>query len=407
MTTPQLPNHFFEQIAAGQTLGVAVSGGSDSMGLLHLLLQAGASVTVATVNHHLREEACDEAEAVAQFCARHGVEHDVLDWRWSGTGNLQSEARSGRYDLLAHWAAQNDIAHIALGHTADDNIETFVMGLSRGAGLDGLSGMRHKFTRHGVTFHRPLLRARREQIRDMLRGANVTWSDDPGNDNPNYQRVQVRQSMAAFAAAGVDPEMILTSVGHLHSARHDFEIDLTEKLAGRFRLDHGDLCFDLHWLENLPQGALRRVLNAALRFISGQDYPPRAEKLNRFMAGLRRKSVVHGCVLTVKDEGLRIAREHAAVALLRVPSEAKWDRRWQVVGKHGKTTEIRALGEDGIAQCPNGWRELNLPRSTVLSSPSVWDGAKLLSAPLAGWGNGWGLSLCQSENDFSESILSH
>lgn len=407
MTAPALSEDFLNQLTSDKVLGVAVSGGGDSMGLLHLLLQKDVPVSVATVNHNLRDEAAAEAQAVAAFCAAHGVPHEVLHWHWDGQGNLQDQARRGRYDLLAGWATRVGVCDVALGHTADDNIETFFMGLSRGAGLDGLSGMRHSFRRGGVSFHRPLLQTRRADLREMLSEAGIGWCDDPSNDDPGYHRIQIRQMMGPLEAAGISADMVLMSLGHLHATRRDVNAELAASLAGHFELDRGDLCFELAWLEAKTSESRRRVLNSALQFVSGQEYPPRGAKIMRVLADLRQKTVLHGCTITSDAQVLRIGREPGAVGTLCVPSTEVWDHRWSVEGAHGKTTEIRALGEAGLTQCDAKWRETGLPRSSVLSSPSVWDGDTLIAAPLAGWTNNWGLTLRQHDSEFVEFVLSH
>ena len=87
-------------------LGVAVSGGSDSLALLHILHDWGrVPLTAATVDHGLRVEAAEEAEKVAKICETLGIPHQVLKWQgWDGKGNLQAQARQNRFSLLADWA---------------------------------------------------------------------------------------------------------------------------------------------------------------------------------------------------------------------------------------------------------------------------------------------------------------
>jgi len=114
-------------------LGLAVSGGGDSMALLRLAVEwaakLGVKPAVATVDHGLRPEAADEAQFVAQTCTQLGVPHFVLTVTAPIEGNLQQAARYARYDLLADWFDQEKLDAIALGHTQDDQAETFVMRL--------------------------------------------------------------------------------------------------------------------------------------------------------------------------------------------------------------------------------------------------------------------------------------
>ena len=135
-------------------LGVAVSGGGDSMALLCLAAdwaaEGGPPVMAVTVDHRLRPEAADEARMVAQrFCADGWrAACDTLVWDHAKIGgNLQDAARRARYRLIADWARGRGVAHVAMGHTADDQAECVLMGLARAAGIDGLSGMRRAGSR--------------------------------------------------------------------------------------------------------------------------------------------------------------------------------------------------------------------------------------------------------------------
>ena len=126
-----------------QVLGVAVSGGSDSMALLHLMHEFcqinKIELQAVTVDHRLRPEAAQEAAHVARQCAEMGLPHDTLIWQdWSGEGNLQNAARNARYHKMACWAGTRGIDTIAVGHTADDQAETVLMRLARRSGVDGL-----------------------------------------------------------------------------------------------------------------------------------------------------------------------------------------------------------------------------------------------------------------------------
>ncbi|WP_236628283.1 tRNA lysidine(34) synthetase TilS, partial [Sulfitobacter sp. HI0129] len=118
----------------------------------------GLSLRAVTVDHGLRAGSAEEATGVAACCAALGVPHDTLQWAdWDGSGNLQAAARDARYRLMADWAARHDIGAIALGHTADDQAETFVMRLARRSGVDGLSAMAPHSVRAGIEWLRPLL----------------------------------------------------------------------------------------------------------------------------------------------------------------------------------------------------------------------------------------------------------
>ena len=180
-------------------LGVAVSGGGDSVALLHILTRCFAPGTVAlfavTVDHGLRPESPDEAMQVKEMCAELMVPHTTLRWKsWDGVGNLQERAREARYQLISEWAKSQDIAVFAVGHTADDQAETMLMRLARSSGVDGLAAMPLNRTLFGITLIRPLLGLARQDLRGYLTRNDVDWAEDPSNKNAAYERVRTREA---------------------------------------------------------------------------------------------------------------------------------------------------------------------------------------------------------------------
>ncbi|MFT6073353.1 MAG: tRNA(Ile)-lysidine synthase, partial [Yoonia sp.] len=112
---------------------------------------------IFTIDHGLRPEAADEIAQVAAQASRLGINHIVAQWKWDGTGNLQAAARAGRWAALRALAAEHQVGSVWMGHTQDDQIETFMMRLARGSGVDGLTAMQASTQRDGLTIFRPML----------------------------------------------------------------------------------------------------------------------------------------------------------------------------------------------------------------------------------------------------------
>src|SRR5262249_6924657 len=149
-------------IAPDSRIGVAVSGGPDSLALLLLVAAARpGQVEAATVDHGLRSEAHEEAATVGRWCGGLGVPHAILTARWTEVPEtaIQERARAQRYGLLGFWAKERGLAALATGHQADDQAETLLMRLARGSGVRGLAGMRPRSVAPGshVRLIRPLL----------------------------------------------------------------------------------------------------------------------------------------------------------------------------------------------------------------------------------------------------------
>ena len=392
-------------------LGVAVSGGGDSLALLHLLHDwrsaGGPELRVATVDHGLRPDAADEAAGVARICTGLDIPHDTLEWRgWDGTGNLPDRARRARYALLADWARAHAITDIALGHTEDDLAETFVMRLARGAGVDGLAAMRDRWRDgpvhrplhgplHGpVTFHRPLLDRGRAELRDLLRGRGVDWVEDPSNSDAKYERARVRERLSALAAAGLDAPALARTARRLAEARAALDHAARQAARECLRIEAGDVLMSRADLSALPDEVARRLLQAALRWINGAEYPPRGAAMTRFLSAARagQAMTLQGCLLHAGATWARIGREYKAVADLRVPACQVWDGRWRITGPALAGAEIAALGPAGLHACAD-WRASGLAHASALASPGLWRDGQLVAAPLVGWANGHELCL--------------
>ena len=194
-------------------LGIAVSGGPDSLALLLLAAEARpGQVEAATIDHALRPESRAEAEIVAQQCARLGIPHSTLTAKWEAKPEsaIQERAREIRYRLLAEWARERGLI-VLTGHHLDDQAETLLMRLARGAGVKGLAGMRP--VGHVV---RPLLGWRHSELEAICAAAGLEPIRDPSNEDEQYERVRVRRALAE--ASWLDPAALAASAAHLADA---------------------------------------------------------------------------------------------------------------------------------------------------------------------------------------------
>lgn len=391
---------------AGETIGVAVSGGGDSMAMLHLLVAAGWPVAAVTVDHGLRAEAKAEAELVRRACAGLSVPHTVLAWRRDRDGgNLQDQARRARHALIGDWARARGIGTVALGHTMDDQAETFLMRLARGSGIDGLSGMPARRVAAGVVWVRPFLGARRHELRAYLAARGIAWAEDASNADPDFDRVKARRALVELGPLGLDAEAIGVVARNLDQARMALDEAARAVVLESCREDRGDLVFDRAAFDGHPPEIARRIAVAGLRWVGGAEYPPRrqaqlSELLPWAMSG--HPATMAGCLLTATGETRRITREYNAVRDLRGPVGELWDGRWRLEGPQAPDLAIQALGE-AVAGCP--WRGTGMPRAALMASPAIWRGAELVAAPVAGLEKGWTAS-ATGRGKFADFLLS-
>ncbi|MBP7003355.1 tRNA lysidine(34) synthetase TilS [Amaricoccus sp.] len=376
--------------APAGAVGVAVSGGGDSVALLLLLRHwaagAGRRVEVATVDHGLRPEAAEEAASVGRLCAGLGISHATLPWRgWEGRGNLQEAAREARRRLLGGWARERGLAAVALGHTLDDQAETFLLRLARGSGVDGLAAMAVAAQAGGVTWLRPMLGLRRAALRDWLAEAGVDWAEDPSNDDPAFDRVRARAALGPLAGLGLGPERLAATAARMARARAALEA-ATDALAAAAAAPGaaGDLVLDPARLAAAPEELRLRIVAAALVWVAGARVRPRLATTEAAAAavlgqGLNHGMTAHGCVLRPWRGAVAVRREPARVGPPVLPG-AVWDGRWEVRGAAADTV-VGALGTAGLAARP-GWRETGLAREALLTTPGIWRGDRLVAAPV-------------------------
>jgi len=396
-----------------KTLGVAVSGGSDSLALLHLLhdwsRDGGPALRAVTVDHGLRADAAAEAEAVVRCCAALGVTHEILRWNgWDGQGNLQDKARRVRYALMSDWAVANGIELVALGHTADDQAETFLMRLAREAGLDGLSAMSERWRVGQTFFCRPALSVTRKDLREYLRSRGVDWIEDPSNRDDTFDRVRARKALAVLADLGISARGLSNVAHHLADVRRTLYSIVHAAAKDCVGVQSGDILIAHEKLLDLQGEVARRLLQAALNWVSGAGYAPRGSAMEHLQAAVRdgRDMTLHGCRVLFGGDEVRITREEHAVIDERARPGEIWDGRWRLTGPEGEPAEIAALGEAGLAACPVRPAG-GLPAVSLRAGPAVWREGELVAAPLAGHANGWHAELLRDEGQFFAALLSH
>lgn len=383
---------------------LAVSGGADSMALLHLVARwragrtAGPSVEVVTVDHALRVGSRAEAEAVGIAARALGLRHHVLVWDGCkpATG-LQDAARQARYrllgDLLESLGSRN--AALVTGHTADDQAETLLMRLARGSGVDGLAAMPGaRWLQAGlpIMLMRPLLGISRERLEATLRARGLSWVDDPSNANSAFERVRLRAAAPQLAALGLTARPLSASAARLQRARdaldwatRRLEADVLETNAGAFAT------LDRERFAAAPAELRLRVLGRVLARFGGASPPARLQRVEalvqRLEAGLPVTATLGGCVVAATARELRVFREPGRQGLPECPivvgDQLVWDHRFLVraEGSTRRPLRVRALGAGGYASLRS---ELPrpLPARAGATLPAIWADGDLVAVPL-------------------------
>ena len=234
----------------GDRVGVAVSGGADSVALLLLLLEVqkklGIVLRVVHFNHKLRGKASDDDEKfVANLAARHKLEfhsssENVAKKAKKERANLEDAARRARYDYFRSLADSGVCTRVAVAHTADDQAETVLAHLFRGTGLAGLGGM------HPVSgpIFRPLLVIRRAELRTYLRGKKQRWREDATNRDTKRTRARIRKKLLPLLEKQFQPAIVEHLATTANLAREDeafLDALQEQRLATAVRERNGEL----------------------------------------------------------------------------------------------------------------------------------------------------------------------
>jgi tRNA(Ile)-lysidine synthase len=255
-------------IGTHKRIGVAVSGGADSIFLLTALQELGLAAAILHVNHQLRGPESDADEAFVRALA----ENSGLPFHAAalppGEGNTEQEARRLRYKFFADCIANGRCDSVATGHTLDDQAETVLFRFLRGSGTAGLSGIRPE-TASGII--RPLLAIRRDDIRAWLTDRGIAWREDRSNANLDYQRNRIRLNILPELSQ-LNPSLpdVLASTAEWARAEEDYwtgELDLLEPLY--LTVNPETVLLQIGPFTELPVAIQRRLLRRAIERVRG------------------------------------------------------------------------------------------------------------------------------------------
>ncbi len=398
-------DRFLSRLKPVETLVVALSGGSDSTALLHLLRQRLADsgkprLVAVTVDHGLRPGSKTETAAVAAACAALGIAHRAA--KWTGRkprSGLQEAARLARYDLLRRAALDVGADIVVTGHTRDDQIETAMMRSARGDGR-GLSGMADAVLyRRDCWVLRPLLAVRREALRRVLTDAGISWIDDPSNVDERFERVRLRRS---GTAAGADSEL-LSMIDRTAQARREDAAALSRFIDAHAQIHAGGIA-ELPQVPAEISEYLQQAIGLFAALMGGRSHRPGSKlqtQIARFSADVGPPRINLGrSVLDRRADRIFIYRERRGQRALVLPpgGSAVWDERYwfsnedpargyivaPVAGKDGPTHLGSETGPAG-ADIPPGVRSGALRAEPVLhvQTPDKKRGEKLETLPNA------------------------
>jgi len=361
-----------------------------------------------TVDHVLRPGSGGEALQVGEWLADFGIRHVVLPWVGvKPSRGIQAAAREARYRLMCDWAGANGSAQLLVAHNLEDQAETFLMRLRRGAGVYGLASMASQIRRLGVAIHRPLLGIPRTRLRQTLAARGQPWIEDPSNENPAFERTSWRALVAALESRGFDVARLAGLAHRCAQIRSQMDV-LADTVIADACNRHGSGYAELQAepLAGAPEVLAIHTLRRLLGEIGGCPYPANVGKLERGLRRLldtkdQRSFTLARCRIIKPADGgatgpILICREERQTGE-RVPVAAGGRVHWRGVFEIGLEGRARGckrpvyLGPLGKA----GWSEIasklvgldgNLPPYPVRTAlPALFDGAGVTEVPHLGY----------------------
>jgi len=271
-------------LRAGDRVVLGVSGGPDSVVLLHVLLRLRSPrrlrLRVVHVNHQLRADSADDARHVAQLAAQWKVPVDVVERDVQGEcaaqgWSLEEGARRIRYEVLRQVATCHSAQRIAVAHTADDQAETVLMRLLRGAGLTGLSGMSYARPLESSTLIRPLLDVWRRDILAYAAAHRVSFRHDASNADPRFLRNRLRAQLLPLLEQSYNPNIKARLVQLANQCRTDLEFiqSLAQRQWKRMaKLRRGEWVLRLASFRRQPEALRRQLIRAAFSSFNDEGY---------------------------------------------------------------------------------------------------------------------------------------
>ena len=392
-----------EVLAGSGPIALGVSGGSDSMALLHAAAywasakgRQSSSIAVLTVDHCLRAESRREAARVKREAIALGFRHAILAWEGEKpSSGLAARAREARYALMVEWCRANGVGRLFVAHTLDDQAETVIMRLARGSGVDGLSAMAPETVLDGVMLVRPFLDVTRAQLRKFLDGNGTSWIDDPTNRDETYERIRVRNALADLAGLGVTPEHLASSARRLQRARLALKTVTVGAMERHVEAHAAGYCTIAPALmSDEPEEIALRVICACLKAVGGLVSPPRQSALESLYARLREGAVpthtLGGCRISTGRGTIEIVREPGRMPLkplhLRAGEAVVWDGRFRVGYKlcTGVDPALAAIVVQPLRD--EGWNRVKqlghrCPKPVRDGLVSFWQDDQLLAVP--------------------------
>jgi len=297
---------------------VAVSGGPDSLALAALSKAYTycykSKFYYVLINHNIRRNSLQEAKKVKNLLQKKQINLKIISNKKKIEKNIQGEARNIRYELLLNFCLKNNIRSLITAHNLEDQVETFLIRLSRGSGLRGLSAMRPKSKISSkIDLYRPLLDTKKKFLIKISKKTFGNFIKDPSNKNLKYLRTKVRSLKKPLEKSGVEYEQIFKSIRNLSDSRDSLDDFLKKEFSKIIKKKDSEILINLKKYKKHNNEIKMAIINASIKKLKKNYYDPRAKKVINLIRIIDKKgfkkSTLGGCIFFRKGINLCLKKE--------------------------------------------------------------------------------------------------
>ncbi len=298
---------------------VAVSGGADSLALAFLTkvysLKKNLNPRYFIVDHKLRKESTYEAHKVKRILKSLKINSQVLTWKGKKpTSNIQSLARSKRYELLFSKCKKLNISNLILGHHLDDLIENFFLRMARGSGLKGLVSFGTNTQIKNINLIRPLIKFDKKDLIFLSKFIFNFYVDDPTNDDIKFNRIKVRNLIKEFENFGLDKKKFQLTIENLKKSDQSikFYVEKNERVNSIFNFKKNQLIIKENFFDNSHEVIFRSLSNL-IHLVGKKPNFVRGKKIENILNKIKerklRKETLGGCVIKIVNHTVILTKE--------------------------------------------------------------------------------------------------
>jgi tRNA(Ile)-lysidine synthase len=297
---------------------VGVSGGADSLSLCALMKtfsnETKVKVFYVLIDHGIRKNSNKEAKQVRALLKKKKISLTIIKNKEKINKNIQGRAREVRYKLLSIFSKKNNAKYILTAHHSDDQIETFLIRLSRGSGIQGLSSMK-KITKlnKATSLIRPLLDLKKKDLKYLAKIFFGKVFKDPSNNNTKYLRTRIRVLRRKFDKIGIHHDQIIRSIKNLASANETLNGYIDKIFKKNVKNKKNEVLINFQNISQENFEIQLRVLSTAIKNFTKTYYPPRSKKIknliNLLTSAKQKKLTLSGCILEKSGKYLSIKKE--------------------------------------------------------------------------------------------------